>query len=211
VVRAALIYLGLASSTRRLAIDTYGTGLDTSAIIPKLNRVQATLIACVLSAALVYFGHFYSAIIDSVSIFLTLLASSIPWITMVAMGHFRRRSYYHPDALQVFNRGQRGGVYWFAHGFNVPAMLVWTVSTTAGLLFASNAWFVGPGSAMVGGLDFGLVAAGIAAAVLYPLSLRLLAEPRDVYAPDTAPAVPTQAAAPSEPIRSIEAVAGDRA
>ncbi len=208
----ALIYLGLASGTAQAVINTYGTGLDTSAIIPRLNRVQATLVACVLSAALVYFGHFYSAIVDGVSIFLTLLASfSIPWIIMVAIGHIRRRGYYDPDALQVFNRGQRGGIYWFTHGFNLPAMLVWSLSTTAGLLFSSNAWFTGPGSTLTGGLDLGFVAAGIAAAILYPLSLRLFPEPRDVYAPDTAPAVPTQPAAPSEPILSTEAVAGDRA
>ena len=207
----ALIYLGLASGTAQAVINTYGTGLDTSAIIPRLNRVQATLVACVLSAALVYLGHFYSAIINGVSIFLTLLASfSIPWIIMVAIGHFRRRGYYDTDALQVFNRGQRGGIYWFAHGFNVPAMLVWALSTTAGLLFSSNAWFTGPGSTLTGGLDLGFVAAGIAAAILYPLSLRLFPEPRDVYAPDEAPAVPTQAAAPSQPIESTEAVAGDR-
>jgi hypothetical protein len=125
------------------------------------------------------------------------------------MGHFRRRGYCDPDGLQVLNRGQRGGLSWFAHGFSVQAMPAWTASTTAGLLLASNAWFVGPGSAMVGGWNRGLVAAGIAAAVLYPLSLRLFAEPWDVPAPDTAPAMPTQVAARSEPMQPTEV--GDRA
>lgn len=50
----ALIYLGLASGTAQAVINTYGTGLDTSAIIPKLNRVQATLLACGLATVLVY-------------------------------------------------------------------------------------------------------------------------------------------------------------
>ena len=178
----ALIYLGLASGTAQAVINTYGTGLDTSAIIPKLDRVQATLVACVLATALVYVGHFNSAIIAGVGVFLQVLASfSIPWIIMVAIGHFRRRGYYDVDALQVFNRGQRGGIYWYTHGFNVTGMSVWTLSTVAGLLFASNAWFVGPGAAALGDLDVSFLVAGLAGAILYPLALRLFPEPPEVY------------------------------
>ena len=172
---------------------SYGTGLDTSAIIPKLNRVQATLVACALATALVYIGHFKSAIIDGVSVFLTLLASfSIPWIIMVTIGHFRRRGYYDVDDLQVFNRGEKGGIYWYSHGFNVPAMMVWTLSTTAGLLFASNVWFIGPGAAAVGDIDVSFLVAGLTAALLYPLSLRLLPDPQVVYRPDAAANIPAQ-------------------
>lgn len=194
----ALIYLGLASGTAQAVINTYGTGLDTSAIIPKLNRVQATVVACMLATALVYIGHFYSAIIGGVSVFLTMLASfSIPWIIMVAIGHFRRRGYYDVDALQVFNRGERGGIYWFKHGFNVPAMVVWMLSTTAGLLFASNVWFIGPGAAAFNDLDLSFLVAGLAAAVLYPLSLRLFPEPPTMFgAAGAATGVPSQGNAP---------------
>jgi len=178
----ALIYLGLASGTAQAVINTYGTGLDMSAIIPKLSRVQATVLACVMATVLVYLGHFNSAIIDGVVVFLTLLASfSIPWIIMVAIGHFRRRGYYDPDALQVFNRGERGGIYWFTHGFNVPTMAVWTLSTTIGLLFASNVWFIGPGAAALDNLDLSFLVAGITAAMLYPLSLRLFPDPPAVF------------------------------
>jgi purine-cytosine permease-like protein len=45
----ALIYVGLASGMVQAVINTYGTGLDTSAVIPELNRVQATLLACVVA------------------------------------------------------------------------------------------------------------------------------------------------------------------
>ncbi len=177
----ALIYLGLASGTAQAVINTYGTGLDMSAIIPRLSRVQATVLACVMATFLVYLGHFNSAIIDGVVVFLTLLASfSIPWIIMVAIGHFRRRGFYDPDALQVFNRGQRGGIYWFTHGFNVPAMAVWTLSTSIGLLFASNAWFVGPGARALDDLDLSFLVAGLTAVVLYTLSLRLFPDPPEV-------------------------------
>jgi purine-cytosine permease-like protein len=198
-----LIYMGLASGTAQAVINTYGTGLDTSAIIPKLNRVQATLLACVLSAALVYLGEFNTGIEAGVSVFLTVLASfSIPWIVMVTIGHFRRRGWYDVDALQVFNRGEKGGMYWFRHGFNVPAMTVWSLSAVAGLLFSANTWFVGPGATALGGIDIGFLVAGAVAAVLYPLSLRLFPEPREVFGPSSAadpvarPIVPTQPPVP---------------
>ncbi len=203
----ALIYLGMASGTAQAVINTYGTGLDTSAIIPKLNRVQATLVACALATALVYIGHFKSAIIDGVSVFLTLLASfSIPWIIMVTIGHFRRRGYYDVDDLQVFNRGEKGGIYWYSHGFNVPAMMVWTLSTTAGLLFASNVWFIGPGAAVVGDIDVSFLVAGLTAALLYPLSLRLLPEPQVVYRPEAAANIPAQSYPQVEGTMSVDSL-----
>jgi purine-cytosine permease-like protein len=180
----ALIYLGLASGTAQAVINTYGTGLDTSAIIPKLNRVQATLLACGIATMLVYFGYFYSALTDAVGVFLTLLAPfSIPWIVIMVIGHFRRKAYYDVDDLQVFNRGQRGGIYWFWHGINFRGLGVWAVSATAGLLCSSNTWYVGPGAAALGGVDVSFVAAGVVAGVLYPLALRLFPEPVELMGP----------------------------
>jgi len=202
----ALIYLGLASGTAQAVINTYGTGLDTSSIIPRLSRVQATIVACVLAASLVYIGHFNSAIIDGVAVFLTVLASfSIPWIIMVAIGHVRRRGYYNVDALQVFTRGERGGLYWYDHGCNVPTMVVWIISTTTGLMFASNAWFVGPGAALLGDLDLGFLFAGVIAAVLYPLALKLFPDRPSVLGPQPGGGVPPQARQP-QPISADEGV-----
>lgn len=177
----ALVYLGLASGTAQAVINTYGTGLDTSAIIPRLSRVQATLTACTLSAVLVYVGYFDESIASSVSVFLQLLACfSLPWIIIMTIGHFRRRGYYDPDALQVFNRGQRGGIYWYRHGFNIPTLLVWLASSAMGLLFANNAWFTGPGSDLVNGTDIGFLVAAVVAGVAYPIIVRLLPEPGEV-------------------------------
>lgn len=173
----ALIYLGLASGTAQAVINTYGTGLDTSAIIPRLSRVQATFVACVLATALVYLGHFMTAIIDGVGVFLVVLPSfSVPWIIIVALGHLRRKGYYNVDDLQVFNRGLKGGIYWHTHGWNVPTMTVWALSVVAGLAFAANPWFTGPGAGWLGDIDVSFLSAGLAAAVLYPLSVRLFPE-----------------------------------
>ncbi len=104
----ALIYVGLASGMAQAVINTYGTGLDTSAIIPKLNRVQATLLACLIATVLVYVGHFYSAIAGGVAVFLALLAcSSIPWIVILTIGHFHRGGYYPPTTFRCSTAARR--------------------------------------------------------------------------------------------------------
>jgi purine-cytosine permease-like protein len=180
----ALIYVGLASGTAQAVINTYGTGLDTSAIIPRLNRVQATLVACTIATALVYVGHFYSALANAVAVFLALLAcSSIPWIVIITIGHFHRRGYYDTEDLQVFNRGEKGGIYWFTGGLNAVGVGVWALSFAAGLLFTNNEWFTSPGAELFGGLDLGFLVAGLVAAIVYPLALRAFPEPAELFAP----------------------------
>ncbi|UGQ12024.1 cytosine permease [Yinghuangia sp. ASG 101] len=195
----ALIYLGLASGTAQAVINTYGTGLDTSAIVPHLNRIQATLVACVCSTALVYIGFASDAVNSAVGVFLQLLASfTVPWIVIVIIGHFRRGGFYDRDALQVFNRGQRGGIYWFWHGFNLRGLLTWAVAVTSGLLFAGNTWFVGPGAGLVDGADIGFLTAGATAAAVYPLVLRIWPEPAAMCGPGAAgPAVTPPAIGPA--------------
>jgi purine-cytosine permease-like protein len=184
----ALVFIGLASGTAQAVINTYGTGLDTSAIIPKLSRVQATLVACGGATGLVYIGYFYSALADGVAVFLALLAcSSIPWIVIMTIGHFHRRGYYNTEDLQVFNRGQKGGIYWFTRGLNIVGVGVWALSTGIGLLFSNNSWFSGPGAEILGGADVGFLVAGIFSAVAYPIALRVFPEPSEVFAPESLP------------------------
>lgn len=60
-------------------------------------------------------------------------------------------------------------------------MTAWVASAAAGLLFASNTWFAGPGASLVGGADIGFVVAGVVAAVAYPLMLKVFLEPREVF------------------------------
>ncbi len=181
----ALIYLGLASGTAQAVINTYGTGLDTSSIIPRLNRVQATAVACVAATALVYAGYFFSGLIDSVSTFLSLLAVfSIPWIVIMIIGLYHRRGFYLQDDLQVFNRGERGGRYWFTGGLNWRAVGPWLIGAAIGLLFTNTAWYVGPGTDLTDGTDIGFFVAAVIVAIVYPLALRLFPEPREVFAPD---------------------------
>lgn len=197
----AILYLGLASGTAQAVINTYGTGLDTSSIIPRLGRVPATLVACVAATVLVYVGQFYSGLITGMSAFLQILTCfSLPWIVIVAFGHLLRRGYYDIDALQVFNRGQRGGIYWYTHGFNPRGMIVWGIAAIVGLLFSSNAWYIGPGAHLLGDTDLGFLIAGVLAAVLYPAALTVFPEPAEVYGPKV----------PSEAIRADAEIADRR-
>lgn len=180
-----LIFLGLASGTAQAVINTYGTGLDTSSLIPRLNRVQATLAACGGATLLVYAGYFYSELIDSVSVFLALLAiCSVPWIIIMTIGFFHRRGFYHIDDLQVFNRGERGGHYWFTHGLNWRALGVWVAAVVVSFFFTNTAWYVGPGTELTNGADVGFLVGGLIAAILYPLVLKIWPEPRSVFAPE---------------------------
>ena len=180
----ALIYLGLASGTAQAVINTYGTGLDTSSIIPRLNRVQATALACAVATALVYAGYFYTGLIDSVATFLSVLAVfSVPWIVIMIIGFVHRKGFYHPDDLQVFNRGERGGKYWFSAGLNWRAVLPWLLAATVGMFFTNTAWFVGPGTELTDGTDVGFFVGTVIVVVLYPLALHFFPEPRNVFPP----------------------------
>ncbi len=53
------------------------------------------------------------------------------------------------------------------------------------LMFAGDAWFIGPGAVALGELDLGFLFAGVAAAAgLCPLSLKLLPDRPAVLAPE---------------------------
>ena len=138
--------------------------------------------ACVAATALVYAGYFYTGLIDSVSTFLTLLAVfSVPWIVAMIIGFLHRRGWFHADDLQVFNRGERGGRYWFTGGVNWRALGPWIVGAVAGMFFTNTAWFVGPGTDLTGGTDIGFLVSGVIVAVSYPIVLRVFPEPRAVF------------------------------
>ncbi|GEC02575.1 hypothetical protein SSP24_02300 [Streptomyces spinoverrucosus] len=47
------------------------------------------------------------------------------------------RGWYDPEARQVFNRRQRGGRYWFAHGWNWRGMTARWVFAVIGVLFTN--------------------------------------------------------------------------
>ncbi|MEU6372373.1 cytosine permease [Streptomyces sp. NPDC046909] len=175
---------GMSTGTTAL----YGTGLDFSSVFPRLSRVQATLFVGVLSIAFIFIGRFGLNLVQSISTFATMIITcTTPWMVVMMLGFWTRRGWYDPDALQVFNRRQRGGRYWFAHGWNWRGMTAWWVSALLGVLFTNiPGQFVGPLGELAGGVDISLPLSLVVAAVLFLALLRIFPEPRAVYGPEGA-------------------------
>jgi purine-cytosine permease-like protein len=134
---------------------------------------------------LIFIGRFYFSLFGSISTFVSLIiVTTTPWMVIMMIGYIQRRGFYLPDAMQVFNRGQKGGPYWFVGGWNLAGMSAWIISSVLALLTVSiPGHFVGWLGNIAGGVDISLLAALILPAVLYPICLRLFPEPRAVYGP----------------------------
>ena len=178
---------GLSTGTTSL----YGTGLDFSSVFPRLSRVQSTILIGIVAIAVVFLGRFALDFVQTIVTFATLIiVCTTPWVVIMTIGFVSRRGYYLPDHLQVFNRGQRGGAYWFSGGINWRAMAAWLVSALTGVLFVNlPGQFEGPlrsvaedaGITGLAGVDVSLLVAIALAAILYTAMLMLFPEPRAVY------------------------------
>ena len=161
---------GMSTGTTAL----YGTGLDFSSVFPRLSRVQATLLVGVLSIAFIFVGRFGLDLVQSISTFATMIVTcTTPWMVVMMLGFFTRRGWYDPDALQVFNRRQRGGRYWFAHGWNWRGHDRLVGLRGVGVLFTNiPGQFVGPLGELANGIDISLPLSLAVAAVLFLTLLR---------------------------------------
>lgn len=171
---------GLSTGTTAL----YGTGLDFSSLVPRLNRVQGTVVVGALALVLVFTGAFVFEAVDTINalaILIVLLTS--PWMVVLMLGYLFRRGHYLVEDLQVFNEGRRGGAYWFTRGINWRAGTAWGLAAVMGLLFANTPLLVGPLGDLAGGVDLSLPVALVTAAVAYPVALVAAPEPRGVFGP----------------------------
>jgi purine-cytosine permease-like protein len=190
---------GMSTGTTSL----YGTGLDFSSVFPQFSRVQATLFIGALSVAFIFVGRFALDLVQSISTFAVLIITcTAPWMVVMMLGFVTRRGWYDADALQVFNRRQRGGRYWFNHGWNWRGLSAWLLSAALGLLFTNvPGQFVGPLGDLAGGVDISLPLSLGVAAVLYLALLWLFPEPRAVHGP-RGPFLTRVVEAPVTPITS---------
>lgn len=190
---------GMSTGTTSL----YGTGLDFSSVFPRFSRVQATVFIGVLSVAFIFVGRFALDLVQSISTFAVLIITcTAPWMVVMMLGFATRRGWYDPDALQVFNRRQRGGRYWFDHGWNWRGLVAWLLSAAVGLGFTNiPGQFVGPFGNLAGGVDISLPFSLALAAVLYLGLLFAFPEPRAVFGPRGSWLVPTK----DTPVPPIEA------
>ncbi|MGI8333034.1 purine-cytosine permease family protein [Actinomadura scrupuli] len=195
---------GMSTGTTSL----YGTGLDFSSVFPRFSRVRATVLIGVLSIGFIFVGRFAANLTQSISTFATLIITcTAPWMVIMVLGYLTRRGWYDPDALQVFNRRQRGGRYWFAHGWNWRGMSAWLVSAVLALQFVNlPGQFVGPFGDLAGGVDISLPVGLAVAAIGYLALLFAFPEPREVYGP-AGPRLVRASDAPVPPITSADEAA----
>ncbi|MCT9929229.1 cytosine permease [Planotetraspora sp. A-T 1434] len=188
---------GMSTGTTSL----YGTGLDFSSVFPRFSRVQATVFIGTLSIVFIFVGRFAANLTASISTFATLIITcTAPWMVIMILGYVTRRGWYDPDALQVFNRRQRGGRYWFSHGWNWRGMSAWLISAVVAILFTNiPGQYVGPFGELAGGVDISLPLGLVLAAVLYLGLLFAFPEPRAVYGP-AGPRLARAAETPVPPI-----------
>jgi purine-cytosine permease-like protein len=180
-----VLLLGGYGALANTATGIYGPGLDTSSLIPRLKRVPATLVLGAFAVGCVYIGTFVFSALSSIEAFLTVLTViTVPWMLIMMIGHWWRRGYYELDDLQVFNRGERGGRYWFAGGLNWRSTGAWLVASAVGCL-CSNVppLWVGPLYGGFGGVDVSLITAGLLGVVLYVAAMLIFPEPAYVYGP----------------------------
>ncbi|MFD4725246.1 purine-cytosine permease family protein [Streptomyces seoulensis] len=181
---------GMSTGTTAL----YGTGLDFSSVFPRLSRVRATMLVGAVSIAFIFVGRFALDLVQSISTFATMIITcTTPWMVVMIIGFFTRRGWYDPDALQVFNRRQRGGRYWFTHGWNWRGMTAWWVSAALGILCTDiPGQFVGPLGDLANGVDISLPLSLAVAAILHLSLLYLFPEPRAAYGPKGPRWIPTR-------------------
>lgn len=168
-----LLLNGVFGTVGNGGILLYSMGLDLDAIVPKLSRVTATVLVSVLSMVLVVIGYFAWDAADAVTAFMLLMtAAGVPWAVITLIGYVRCRGVYDPDALQVYNRRSRGGIYWYAGGWSASATVAWVVGTVLGLLSVDTSVWRGPLLEVTAGLDLSPLLAAAGAAATYLLLTR---------------------------------------
>jgi len=165
-----LLLVGFIGSLGQGSINLYSMGLDMDAIVPKLSRLQSTVLVAGISTGLVFIGKFIydaeAAVTNSV-LFLTSLASS--WIVISLYGYYRSKGVFDKAALQVFNKRESGGKYWFTGGWNLKATFSWIIGSVIGILGISTVDYVGPIASALGDVDVSVPGAVISALVVYAL------------------------------------------
>ena len=165
-----LLLIGFIGSLGQGSINLYSMGLDMDAIVPKLSRLQSTVLVAGISTGLVFIGKFIydaeAAVTNSV-LFLTSLASS--WIVISLYGYYKNKGNFDKAALQIFNKRETGGKYWFTGGWNLKATFSWIVGSVVGILGISTVDYVGPIAAALGDVDVSVPGAVISALVVYAL------------------------------------------
>ena len=149
-------------------MNLYSMGLDLDAILPRLTRTQSTIAVAVVATALVLLGEFVFSAEAAVTTFVVVLTSlATPWAAVTMIGYLRTGGRFDEPSLQVFNRRETGGAYWFRAGWNIDAVVAWLAGGVVGVLSNSTDSWTGPIAEAAGGIDVSFVTSAVAASVVY--------------------------------------------
>ncbi|MEV6790558.1 cytosine permease [Streptomyces sp. NPDC051320] len=163
-----LLLAASAGSVGNAGLMLYSMGLDLDAILPRATRARATMVVAAVATLFVFAGHFaWDAQSAMTSFVLLLTAIGTPWAVITVIGHVRCRGEYDPDALQVFNRRARGGMYWYRAGWNVRAAVAWAIGAAVGLAAVSTPLYEGPLLHLTGGVDCSFIFSGLVGGLVY--------------------------------------------
>ncbi|MFF0205229.1 cytosine permease [Streptomyces sp. NPDC005017] len=166
-----LLLAASAGSVGNAGLMLYSMGLDLDAILPRLSRARATVAVAVVATVCVFAGHFaWEAQSAMTSFVLLLTAIGTPWAVITLIGHVRCRGAYDADALQVFNRRSRGGIYWYRGGWHPAAALSWALGALVGVLAVALPSYEGPLLSLTGGVDCSFLLSGLVGGSAYLLS-----------------------------------------
>ncbi|MCX4819578.1 cytosine permease [Streptomyces sp. NBC_01142] len=181
-----LLLAATAGSVGNAGLMLYSMGLDLDAILPRVSRARATLVVAVVATVFVFLGHFaWDAQSAMTSFVLLLTAIGTPWAVITMIAHLRCGGVYDAEALQVYNRRARGGIYWFRSGWNPRATLSWTLGAAVGLCAVSTPLHEGPLLALTAGVDCSFILSGLVGGASY-----LALGTRPARAPEPEAAVP---------------------
>jgi purine-cytosine permease-like protein len=116
----------------------------------------------------VLLGRFVWSAETAVTTFVVVLTSlATPWAVITMIGFVRTRGTFDEPSLQVFNRGETGGSYWYSAGWNGGAVLAWLAGSVVGVLSNSTDVYSGPIADALGGIDVSFVTSAVVAGLVY--------------------------------------------
>ncbi|MBS1690834.1 MAG: cytosine permease [Actinobacteria bacterium] len=174
-----IVVISLLGGLSQGVLCVYASGLDLEGLTPRLRRTQTTVITAAVAIVLLYVGVFVFDAVESVTAMTVALNAIItPWVAIMAIGALRT-TVYDPVDLQAFADGRRGGRYWFTGGWNIPAVLAWSLGAAFGVLAVNTELYVGPLAGIAGGVDVSTVGSAVLAGVVYLTARRFTpSEPR---------------------------------
>ncbi|MFI9648014.1 cytosine permease [Streptomyces sp. NPDC052040] len=165
-----LLLAASAGSVGNAGLMLYSMGLDLDAILPRASRARATCTVAAVATGCVFAGHYlWDAQSAMTSFVLLLTAVGTPWAVITLTGFLRCRGVYDAEALQVFNRRARGGIYWYRGGWHLRATAAWAVGAVTGVLAVSLPSYRGPLLSLTGGVDLSFLLSGTVGGAVYLL------------------------------------------